>query len=120
MSTLVYGGLALILGAEAPPWQRFATGVIGAAVVISIAVSRFVLGAHSAIEVVVGCVIGGAALALFAKTYLDAKPAVRQIGPFVVTVAVLMLILHGHAAHLEPLWHAIAAYLHNTVGLCSA
>jgi membrane-associated phospholipid phosphatase len=120
MSTLVYGGLALIIGAEASPWQRFAAGALGIAVVLGIALSRVLLGAHSTIEVVVGCVIGGAALALFAKTYLDAKPAVREIGPFVVVVAILMLALHGHAAHLEPLWRAIVAYLHNNVGLCRA
>jgi membrane-associated phospholipid phosphatase len=118
MSTLVYGSLALIVGAEAAPWQRFATATIGAAAIIGIALSRVTLGAHSVGEVVLGLAIGGCALALFARRYLEAPPAARKIGPLAVAIAVIMMLLHGHSAHLESLWHAIGAYLHDTGGLC--
>ena len=120
MSTLVYGSLALIVGAEAAPWQRFAAAALGAAAVAGIAISRVTLGAHSMGEVALGLVIGGATLALFARRYLEVRPAARQIGPLLAGVALLMLLLHGHTTHLEAVWHAIAAYLHNTAGLCRA
>ncbi len=120
MSTLVYGSLALIVGAEVAPWQRLAIAALGAAAVIGIALSRVVLGAHSIMEVMFGLAIGGGALAFFAYSYLEARPRVRQIGPFIAGVAALMLILHGHPAHLEQVWRAIGAFLHNTAGLCRA
>lgn len=118
MSTLVYGSLALIVGAEAALWQRFAAAGLGAAAVIGIALSRVALGAHSVGEVVLGLAIGGGALAIFARSYLEARPAARHIGRLAAGVALLMLLLHGHSAHLEDLWHAIAAYLHDDAGLC--
>lgn len=118
MSTLVYGSLALIVGTEAAPWQRFATATVGAAAIVGIALSRIELGAHSMAEVALGLVIGGTTLALFARGYLEARPTVRHVWPLLATVALLLLVLHGHTAHLEAVWRAIAAYLHNTAGLC--
>jgi membrane-associated phospholipid phosphatase len=118
MSTLVYGSLALIVGAEAPSWQRFATAAMGAAAVIGIALSRVTLGAHSVEEVLLGLAIGGSALALFAPRYLEARSAARNVVPLAAVVVALMLLLHGHSAHLEALWRGIAAWLHNTGGLC--
>lgn len=120
MSTLVYGGLALILGAEAPSWQRVGAGAIGAAIVLAIALSRLVLHAHSLIEVVVGCLIGTVALVLFASLYLTEKPPVRDLAPFFAAVALLLLLLHGHAVDLEPVWRKVATYLHANVGICLA
>jgi len=120
MSTLVYGSLALIVGAEAAPWQRFAAAALGAAAIVGIALSRIVLGAHSMAEVALGLVIGAVALALFARRYLETRPAVRHIWPLVAAVALLILVLHGHSAHLEAVWRAVAGWLHNTAGLCRA
>jgi len=118
MSTLVYGSLALILGAEAAPWQRFAAAALGAAAIIGIALSRVTLGAHSVAEVAIGLAIGAGVLALFARRYLEAPPAARNLAPLAVSVVLLMLMLHGRSAHLEAVWHGIAAELHDTAGLC--
>ena len=118
MSTLVYGSLALIIGAEAAPWQRFAAAALGAAAIIGIALSRVTLGAHSVAEVAIGLAIGAGVLALFARRYLEAPPAARNLAPLAVSVVLLMLMLHGRSAHLEAVWHGIAAELHDTAGLC--
>jgi hypothetical protein len=117
MSALVYGNLALIVGAEAAPWRRFAVAGMGGAAVIGIALSRVALGAHSLSEVVLGLAIGGTALAFFARSYLEVRPRARQIGPFLAAVALLMLLLHGRSAHLEDVWHDFAAYLHDNASL---
>ncbi|HXQ52378.1 MAG TPA: phosphatase PAP2 family protein [Stellaceae bacterium] len=120
MSTVVYGGLTLVAASEAESWPRVALGAAGAALVLAIAVSRVTLGAHSAIEVVVGLVIGGAALALFARAYLRDRQAGRPIWPLLTAGIILALALHGHSAELEPLWRRIAAALRNATGLCRA
>jgi membrane-associated phospholipid phosphatase len=120
MSTLVYGGLALMVTVEAESWPGLVTGAAGAALVMSIALSRVTLGAHSVIEVVVGLIIGGAALALFARAYLRDRQVVRRIWPLLTAGAILALALHGHAAQLEPMWGAIAAALRDATGLCRA
>jgi membrane-associated phospholipid phosphatase len=120
MSTLVYGGLALILGAETEAWERLAAAALGTAMVAAIALSRIALGAHSALEVVVGFLIGSAALALFGRAYLHDRRAGRQLWTLVAAVVVLAAALHSHPAQLEPVWHKIAIYLRDTTGLCSA
>lgn len=58
-STMVWGGLALVLD-----WRSFRTRAVAAGVVVGlISVSRLVLGVHYAIDVVVGIGIGVVALA---------------------------------------------------------
>jgi membrane-associated phospholipid phosphatase len=120
MSTLVYGGLALILGAEAGPWQRLTAGAAGAALVLAIAASRVLLGAHSLVEIGVGLLIGAAALALFARRLLAARPMSGQVWTLVLAAAALAFLLHGHEAELEPVWARLAALFRDTTGLCRA
>jgi membrane-associated phospholipid phosphatase len=120
MSTLVYGGLALISSAETESWTRIAAATTGTALVAGVALSRVMLGAHSPAEVAVGLAIGGAALALFARTYLLQRGAERQIWPLLAGAAIVALALYGHHARLEPLWRTLAAQLRDTTGLCRA
>jgi cation-transporting P-type ATPase E len=120
MSTLVYGGLAVIVGAETESWQRIAAGAVGAALIAAVALSRVVIGAHTPADVAAGLVIGGVALALFARSYLRERGIERQIWPLLATAAIVAASLHGHQAQLEPLWRGIAGYLRDTAGLCRA
>jgi membrane-associated phospholipid phosphatase len=122
ISTLVYGGLALMLGTEAAPWRRITAGVAGIAIVAAIAFSRIVLGAHDVIEVVVGVLIGGTALALFARSYIAAPVRERRIWPLAAASSILALALaaSNHPAQLEPIWHEFAAYVRDATGLCRA
>lgn len=120
MSALVYGGLALIAGAETESWRRVAAGVAGAALVAAVALSRVMLGVHSPADVAAGLVIGGAALALFARTYLQQRGVERQIWPLLAGAAIVALALHGQHARFEPLWRMLAGQLREATGLCSA
>src|SRR5713101_2763590 len=85
----------------------FSTLVYGA-----LAVSRFVLRAHSPPEVVFGMVVGLASLALFGEHYLRRRPAEVPLKPLLVAVVVLMAAFHGRELHAEPLLHAISWYFH--------
>jgi membrane-associated phospholipid phosphatase len=120
MSTFVYGGLAVIAGTETESWTRIAAAATGTALVAAVALSRVMLGAHSPVEVAVGLAIGGAALALFARTYLQQRGAERQIWPLLAGAALVALALYGHHARLEPLWRTLAAHLRDATGLCRA
>jgi len=112
-STLVYGALAVVIAAELKVgWQRIAIIGGGTAFVVAIAVSRFVLRAHSPPEVVFGMVVGLASLALFGEHYLRRRPAEVPLKPLLVAVVVLMAAFHGRELHAEPLLHAISWYFH--------
>lgn len=120
MSTFVYGGIALIAGAELEAWPRVAAGAAGAALVAAVALSRVMLGAHSPADVAAGLVIGGTALALFAWTYLQHRGVERQVWPLLAGAALVALALHGHHAQFEPLWRALGSYMRDSAGLCRA
>ena len=121
MSTLVYGGLTLMIGAETASWRRFVVGAAGVFIIATIAISRMVLGAHDVVEVLVGLVIGGTSLALFGHGYIAAQPMGSRVCWLAAasSVIALSLALIDHPAHLELLWHEIAKYLRGATGLCS-
>jgi membrane-associated phospholipid phosphatase len=111
LSTLVYGAVTLIVAIEGTRWHRVLIFGAGAALMLGIAVSRVLLGAHSALEAGVGLVIGCLTLAVFARAYLAHRAADISLRPLVVSVALLLVILHGQALHAEELLHAIGRYL---------
>jgi membrane-associated phospholipid phosphatase len=115
LGTLVYGGIALVVAAEVTGWQRVLALGSGILVVGGIAVSRIVLGAHSPLEVVLGALIGAAALALFAREYLVHKPAAPSLRPLMLALVLFTAVLHGEALHAEEMLHAIGLYLGTVV-----
>jgi len=118
MSTFVYGGLVLVIGAETQSWRRLATGTLGAAAIIAIAVSRIILGAHSVAEVVVGLIVGAGALAVFMPAYLHDKPLRVPVWPLAAISVAVALLIHGNQLKLEPLLGMISAYIHGQVPMC--
>lgn len=111
-STLVYGGLAVIVAGElASGWRRALMLGAGTALVIAIAASRVVLGAHSVREVFLGLAVGLASLALFAGGYLRHRPPVLPLTPLLAAAVVLAVSLHGRELRAEELLHAISQYL---------
>jgi len=110
MSTLVYGGLALMVAAH---WRR--TGVPAAAagvgIIAAIAVSRVMLGAHDTAEVLVGLAVGAAALGIFAKALIRDLPTVPA-KPILASVVLIVVLLHGQQVQAEQLIRTIGSYLH--------
>jgi membrane-associated phospholipid phosphatase len=120
LSTLVYGGIALVAGSESEARARPAVGAAGALLIAAIALSRIILGVHSASEVAVGLVTGAVALGVFAHSYLGGRAVGRGAWLLVIGAATIAALMHGHPAKLEPMWHEIAAYLRLHTGLCRA
>jgi membrane-associated phospholipid phosphatase len=110
LSTLVYGAVALIIAAEGTRWHRLLSYVAGTIVVLGIAVSRVLLQAHSPLETGIGLAIGIVALAVFAREYLARRSPEVSLRPLVVSVALLLVILHGQELRAEELLHAIGSY----------
>ena len=117
LSTLVYGGLVMLVAAAIGPWRY---GVIGAGsiFVLMIATSRVALHDHSALETGTGLVIGVVALAVFARSYLASEQAQASLRPLLLSVALLLVFLHGRQLHAEGMLRAFGTYLQETSGIC--
>lgn len=119
LSTLIYGGLVLIVGTEREPMQRLFVTVLGIGLVVGIALSRVLVGAHSATEALVGLMIGAAALAIVAPVCIRAQLTAGQAACLVAAIALILLALHGRSASFEHVWRFGAAYLQDRAGLCA-
>lgn len=111
LSTLVYGGLAVLAARRSDGWRRSAIIGAGVAFALAIAASRVVLSSHTLIETVLGVAVGAAALAVFARSYFSERPADVPLRPLALGVAVLIVLLHGQQLHAEDLLRAVGFYL---------
>lgn len=118
LGTLVYGALTLAVAAAFTGWRRWAIVGAGAVFIAGIGISRVLVQAHSIPEVVLGSILGLAALALFARQYWQHHPARPWLRPLVVTCAILMVLLNGQELRAEDILHAIGIYLNNAGMVC--
>jgi membrane-associated phospholipid phosphatase len=109
-STLIYGAIALIIAAEGGFSRPRIAVAISTTLVLAIALSRLLLDAHTVPEVVLGCVIGCASVAMFGYRYRRLRPMNARLAPLLVGVAVLMLALHGTELRAEELLHRITGF----------
>ena len=117
LSTLVYGALFMLIAMTVEGWLRYAAIGVGAALVLVIALSRIALHTHTMLETGLGLAIGIGALALFASVF-HASPQTRtRLRPLLLSVAVLLVLLHGHQLHAEDLLRAIGGYVKQSSGL---
>jgi membrane-associated phospholipid phosphatase len=113
LSILVYGALALAAAGRPGPRRVL---MIGASVglMLSIAVSRLLLDAHSVPEVGLGLIIGTVSLVLFSRQYLACPNT--KVWPLLVAAGILISILHGRELHAEQYLHRITGYLQMQCG----
>jgi len=118
LSLYVYGGLTLITAAQVGPWRRAGVVVLGALLILGIALSRALLEYHSKLEVAIGLAIGAAALALFWLPYRAHRPALMPVWPLWLAALMPIAFLSGRSISAEGLLFRIALYLHGFVGFC--
>jgi membrane-associated phospholipid phosphatase len=116
LSTLVYGTLTLAVAAVVTGWKRVAVVASGTIFIAAIGISRILIHVHSVPEVLLGSLIGVAALALFASQFWPRRPTELRLRTMLVACFVLMVMLNGHDLHAEDLLHTIGRYL-NTAGM---
>lgn len=118
--TLVYGGLMVVVANELRSgWRRIVASCAVASFVVGIAISRFLLGAHSAAEILFGLAVGIISLGIFGQHYLRFPPAQTRLRLLLIVVVVLITIFHGRELHAEVLLRAISGYLHVGSTLCA-
>ncbi|HLI19554.1 MAG TPA: hypothetical protein VKV32_00440 [Stellaceae bacterium] len=115
---LVYGAITLAVAAGFSCWRRSAVIAVGAAFIAGIGVSRLIVHAHSIPEVLVGSLVGIAALALFARPFLGHSPPPGRLRPLLAACALLMVLLHGQDLRAEDMLHAIGLYLNGAGMVC--
>jgi membrane-associated phospholipid phosphatase len=118
LSTLVYGALTLAIATIVTGWKRVAVIASGAAFIATIGVSRILVHAHSVPEVVLGSLIGIAALALFASQFWPRRPAEPRLQAMLIASIALMVMLNGRDLRAEDMLHAVGLYLNHAGMAC--
>ena len=108
MSAAVYGGLVLLLAGSLAPLERRAAAIGAALLVAAIAASRIALHEHSIAEVVIGLVVGGAALAALRVVVAAVPPGFLPVIWFGAAAAITIIVMHGTRWHTEGAIHALA------------
>jgi membrane-associated phospholipid phosphatase len=119
-SAFVYGGVILCVARDPLPWRRRLLSSLGCAWIAAIAWSRYVMRAHTPLEILFGLVIGGVFLLLFVR---HAGPLPHRRFPFatavfLVVVCTLAFWRFGWRPNLEHLLHFIGRHYIRENGLC--
>lgn len=122
LSTLVYGGISLIIATRLPMgWKRLLVILGGTILIIAIGVSRIIGHAHNLTEVWIGLAIGVLSLMVFAQGYLriggwspqlkrvpsfvrgetGLRPGTKRLRLVVVSAIVLVLVMGSRKLHAE-------------------
>ena len=119
MSIAVYGGLAALAGYGLRPALRAALIAGTALFTIGIAVSRTIVGAHTTLEVVIGLVVGLAALATMIAVVAHYRPRGLPLRWLAAGGIVVFLLFHGNRWPAERAIHRLASLLDILRPYCS-
>jgi membrane-associated phospholipid phosphatase len=108
MSTAVYGGYAAVIAATLARPAREALIAGAAVLIIGIACSRIILGAHSPLEVGIGLVVGMAALGAVLAVVARYRPARLPIVWLAVPALAVAPLFHGRHWPAEQAVHHLA------------
>jgi membrane-associated phospholipid phosphatase len=108
MSAAVYGSLALLIGANLPPPGRIALNIGAWLAIATIALSRVVLHEHTPAEILVGLIVGGAAIAISRAIVGPEKPVALPLGWLILAGIAVIAIMHGTRWAIEPRLHRLA------------
>jgi membrane-associated phospholipid phosphatase len=118
LSTVIYGGLAILVSRHLPELAQFLIAIAASAWVCAIAASRIELHAHGPLEVAAGLAVGATGVIVLAAT-IGRSTGPRWLMPVlaVITVAVIF-VMHGTRWPVEENLHAFAVWLRGSAGLC--
>jgi len=105
MSTAVYGGFAAVTGATLARPAREAVIAGTAVLIVVIALSRVILGAHSPVEVAIGFVVGIAALAVILAVVTRYRPVWLPVVWLAALALVVAMLFHGERWPAEQAVH---------------
>ena len=106
-SATFYGCCAALTTSDEAPLRRRFAWIAAVALVLAIAVSRVVVGAHNLAEVVIGLAIGLICVGLFLHLTRERAPT-AGLPQFALGIVALAIVLQGTHLTLEPLLQTIA------------
>ena len=119
MSVVVYGVLALLLGAAAGRSLRMPILAAAAALNILVGISRLALHTHSLVEILIGLAVGLAALAGFHLLFARRQPGAAPAGWLALASLLVLVLMHGRHWDVESaILHAVA-YFHSARHICT-
>jgi membrane-associated phospholipid phosphatase len=117
LSTLVYGGLTVLMVTAARSKWRYVAAGVGSVIVALIVISRVALHDHSWLETLLGSAIGAVALSTFGCKYAVSRRDHVSLRPLLLSVALLLILLHGRTVQAESMLRAMSGYLKETSGI---
>jgi membrane-associated phospholipid phosphatase len=111
MSVAVYGGLAAVIGSDRKAPARGLLIPAVAIFTIGIAVSRTIAGQHTSAEVVIGLLIGIAALGVMIAVAARYRPQQLPLRWLAAGALVVFVLFHGARWPAEQALHRIAWWL---------
>ena len=108
MSTSIYGSLALLISAPLPPRRRLAVDAGTLIAIVAIAVSRLALHDHTPPEIVIGFLVGTAAVAVFHAVLRREEVPMLPLGWLLLCGGALIAVMHGTRWMIEPTVHRLA------------
>jgi membrane-associated phospholipid phosphatase len=118
MSTAIYGSLALLVGSSLAPLGRRLIGLAAALLLAAIAVSRVLLRFHDTPEVILGLVVGLAAVAWFRATLRREPPHQLPILWLALGGLAVVVAMHGTRANVEHDVRQLAGWLQLVLPWC--
>jgi len=119
VSTAVYGALATLFARNASIERRWIPAAGGAILLTGITASRIVLDTHSPAEVVIGLLIGLAALAAFYRALTMSALVKFQSRWLAIAALVVVATMHGTRWPIEEVVRDIARLIRHTVPSCA-
>ncbi|CAO3422032.1 phosphatase PAP2 family protein [Azospirillum doebereinerae] len=121
-ATIFYGSVGALAarGAGSPGWRTLIL-LATVALVAAISISRILVSAHSAAEVVAGLLVGGSAVALFLWSGRSLPPVRPRVPPLLlaaVALGLVGLVRVGDPSFIESGIRSVATQLSAESGLC--
>ncbi|HEX4507635.1 MAG TPA: phosphatase PAP2 family protein [Alphaproteobacteria bacterium] len=109
---LVYGSITLVLAKTVRKrWLRTIIVAAGTGLVTAIAISRLILHNHSPLEIVIGGLIGGVSLLVFAALYRPGSSRPRHVLVLAAVTLLVAVIFHGEQVKAEGFLRSLGAQI---------
>ena len=118
MSTAVYGSLAVLAGSRLSVGRRTIVYAGATTGIVGIALSRVVLHEHNFPEIVIGWLVGAAAVGGFAAALGRREAPALPLGWMLICGVVLVAVLHGTRWQIEPVLRRFAGIFRAALPYC--
>ncbi|MFT3735291.1 MAG: phosphatase PAP2 family protein [Rhodocyclaceae bacterium] len=118
LTTFVYGAIATVVWAQPRPVLRRIAVLLAVVIIVSVAITRVLLGAHTPQEVVLGCLAGALALAVFVQAYRKLAHPVIRIRQLAVLLGAAFVVSYGTVLPAEHYLRKTVPWLQ--IGVCRA